>query len=418
MLTTTANVTTASCVSIDRKQLLTALDRVRAVVPTRCLKPVLTGVRLECGDSELQLSASDGEIKLLTQVEAEGHLPSCVVSCAELMRRVKALKDASCTLAVRTRPPRLVINGGRVEHTLPTMSEEDFPPVPHRYEGDTIALDAEELRTQLAVVGHAVAREPSRYAINGALLESDKGGVRLVATDGRRLVVARLDRYEARFRGQIIIPARVARLVEKLAAHESIPLVVAVKPHTTDEGEKLPADVYVAGPDWLLFTPEADGRFPRYRDFVPSTQSKFVVERRELIETLKEVALAASEDSTMVWVDLTPRRIRLSAKSPEFGESAAKLAARFIGGGDREIHTAFNPAYLLDALKSLDGEQVVIDIGQNGYGCDEKVFGKAAVLYAYGNEATRCVIMPVNAELPATRENLGSNYREGLANAG
>ena len=194
--------------------------------------------------------------------------------------------------------------------------------------------------------------------------------------EGRRLVVARLDRYEARFRGQIIIPARVARLVEKLAARESIPLVLAAKPNTTDEGEKLPADVYVAGPGWLLFTPEADGRFPRYRDVVPSSQSKFVVDRRQLIETLKEVALATSEDLTMVWVGLTPRRIRLSAKSPEFGESAAKLPARFIGGGDREIHTAFNPAYLLDALKSLDGEQVVIDVGQNGYGCDEKVFGK------------------------------------------
>jgi hypothetical protein len=54
-------------------------------------------------------------------------------------------------------------------------------------------------------------------------LESDKDSVRLVATDGRRLVVARLDRYEARFRGQIIIPTRVAKLVEKLPARESIP---------------------------------------------------------------------------------------------------------------------------------------------------------------------------------------------------
>ena len=120
-------------------------------------------------------------------------------------------------------------------------------------------------------------------------------------------------------------------------------------------------------------------------------------------------------NSNMVRVDFTPRRIQLSAGSPEVGAATAKLTARFLGGGDSTIHTAFNSAYLLDALKSLDGEQVVIDIGQNGCGRDGKVFGKPAMLYAQGNEATRCVLMPVNAGLPATRENLGTNYREEAA---
>ena len=414
------SVITSSCSAaagtiLGRKALLAVLDRVRAVVPTRYPKPILTGVRLESADGMLRISATDGEIKLFTQIEAEGHLPPCVVSCAELARRVKASKGDACMLTLRTRPPRLVVNGGRVEHTLPVMPEKDFPPIPNRHEGDAVAVDAEEFRTALAATSHAVAREPSRYAINGVLLESDADGVRLVATDGRRMVVAGLDRYEATFQGQIIIPARVAKLVEKFAACDDVPLVVAAKPNTNDKGEKLPADVYVAGPNWLLFAPEADGRFPLYRDVVPTSQSKFVVDRRQLIETLQEVALASSHDSNMVRVDLTPRRIQLSAKSPEFGESVSKLTARFIGGGDSTIHAAFNPAYLLDALKSLDGEQVVIDIGQNGYGCDGKVFGKPAVLHTYGNEATRCVVMPVNAGLPATRENLGSNYREEAA---
>ena len=107
MSTATATVSHASQVTVDRKQFLAALDRVRAVVPARCPKPILTGVRLESADGMLQLSATDGEIKLFTQIEAEGHLPGCVVSCTELVRRVKASKGDACTLAVRTRPPRL-----------------------------------------------------------------------------------------------------------------------------------------------------------------------------------------------------------------------------------------------------------------------------------------------------------------------
>jgi len=401
-----------SCLTVNRKQLLAVLDRVRAVVPARFPKPILTGVRLEAPDGWLQLAATDGDVRLFTQVQAEGRLPACVVSCGELVRRVRASKGDACTLTFRTRSRRLVVNGGRVEHALPVMPEEDFPPIPDRHEGDMVAIDREEFRTRLASVGHAVAREPSRYAIDGILLESNDDGVRLVATDGRRMAIAGLARYETTFRGQVIIPARVAKLVEKFAAGEDIPLVVAAKLNQTDDDERLPADVYVAGPHWLLSASETDGRFPLYRDVVPASQSKFVVDRQPLIEALKEVALASSRDSNMVRVDLTPRRIQLSAKSPEVGESTAKLTARFIGGGDSTIRTAFNPSYLLDALKSLDGEQVVIDIGQNGCGCDGKVFGKPALLYSHGDEAVRCIVMPVDACLAPTRENLGSNYRE------
>ena len=46
------------------------------------------------------------------------------------------------------------------------------------------------------------------------------------------------------------------------------------------------------------------------------------------------------------------------------------------------------------------------------------VFGKPAIIYAEHNPVTRWVVMPVNAGLPATRENLGSNFKEEMADAG
>ena len=96
------------------------------------------------------------------------------------------------------------------------------------------------------------------------------------------------------------------------------------------------------------------------------------------------------------------------------GRSEAALPATFVGGGDAVIRTAFNPAYLLDAIKTLDSEEIVIDIDQNGYGCDGKVFAKPALIYDRYNAVVRWVLMPVNAGLGATRENLGSNYPEHL----
>jgi DNA polymerase III sliding clamp (beta) subunit (PCNA family) len=164
----------------------------------------------------------------------------------------------------------------------------------------------------------------------------------------------------------------------------------------------------------LIATYECDGRFPIYRDVMPRSSSKFAIPRAALVETLAEVALTTNEESRMVRLDLGPQELLLQAEAPGVGSSEARLPSEFLGGGDAVIRTAFNPAYLLDALKTLDSDAVVIDVGQNGYGSDRTVFSKPALIYDRYNAVVRWVLMPVNAGLEATRENLGSNYPEHL----
>ncbi len=81
-------------------------------------------------------------------------------------------------------------------------------------------------------------------------------------------------------------------------------------------------------------------------------------------------------------------------------------------------------------MNTLSGEQIVLDVAQNGYAPDNTVYSKAASLYeapnqggngAEGNAAessrVRWVVMPLNMGYPATREYLGSNFKEELAHA-
>jgi DNA polymerase-3 subunit beta len=414
-LATHATGTTSLC--LDRKGLLLALQYVQAVIPSRSCKPIFTGVRLQATDGQLHIAATDGEVSLTTSITTDGELPVCVVPCAELIRRLKASKEPNCLLWLRHRQQRLILNGGRVEHSLPTLPEADFSPIATQQKGDTLTIVAQELRTGLSITGCAVAADSTRYAITGILLEVYDHGTRLVATDGRRLVVVELPQVEGSFRGQVIIPSRVAKLVERLADGEEAPLTIAIQTHATEKGDKLPSDLSIAGPDWLVSTQETDGRFPVYRDVIPQSQSRFVVQRQLLLSTLKEVMLAAGDCSRGVAVSLRPRSMELSASAPEAGTANAKLPARFIGGGDSMIHTGFNPDFLMDAVKSIPGERIVLDVGQNGYGANNSVSGRPIILYGQDDLHVRWVVMPVNTGHPTTREYLGSNYRENLAAA-
>jgi len=63
-------------------------------------------------------------------------------------------------------------------HALQTYDPAEFPLVPSQLEGDSIEIDAAELVHAVKATSHAVAKEPSRYAIDGILLESNEKGSR------------------------------------------------------------------------------------------------------------------------------------------------------------------------------------------------------------------------------------------------
>lgn len=410
---TEALTITDTRITVDRRQLLTGLTRVGWVVPRTTPKPVLQGVRLEAAEGNLRLYGTDLDIALVTSTDAEGDLPPCLVPCAELIQRVKSSKDMICTLALQDDGQRLQINNGRVTHVLNTLDLDEYPPLPAQSDGQALTLDAAELRGGLQVALRAVSTEPSRYAINGVLLESDRKGKRLVATDGRRLVVVELQRARGQFRGQVILPARLGMLVGKLIGRRPEgPVRLSVKPNTNGDGERELADLWLAGSDWMAHSREVEGHFPHYRDLVPKSHSKFVVDRHEFIETLAEVAPSRNGWNPAVRVDFGERAIRLSVDDPEVGTSSGEVSARFGGGGDAVIHTAFNHVLLMDALKALDGDRVVVDVEQNAPGPDGRVAGRPALIYGASDARIRWVVMPVGTGLPQSKETLGSNYQE------
>ncbi len=405
---------------LDRKQLLAALTRLSKVIVSRQPKPILTGVRLRAGHGQLQLAGTDLETSLVTTVNCEGALRTCVVACDELARRLKAAKSPECTLRLDGVGGglHLMVNGGAVEHALPTFDPKEYPLVREIPDGGHFLCAPAEFKAGLGTALLATAHEPSRYAIEGLLLESDKAGTRLVATDGRRMVVCELPEVEGPFRGTAILPRQLATVAQKLIEPKvDANVVIRIKPNPPTKDAKgqeqpEPADVYIGGPRWLLWSREPEGTFPRYRDVIPASQSRFAIDRRRFIELIQEVSLATDLCNRGITIDLSADRVTVSAGSGEIGTASGSVPAEFIGGGgDNHIVTGFNPSFLLDALRSIPDDRVIIDVGQNkcSPGSDT-VSGCPALVYGEGSQATRWVLMPINAGLPPSKETLGSDY--------
>lgn len=119
------------------------------------------------------------------------------------------------------------------------------------------------------VVGGA-AKENSRYAIDGVLVETPDGAgrVSVAATDGRRLIVAETDNGLFNQPCHVIVPGDVARSVVKLAtcgANDDVPTATIKVDEMGDCSVTVLTNDGKATLDWQ----EVTDPFPPYRDVIP-----------------------------------------------------------------------------------------------------------------------------------------------------
>src|SRR5438046_2532967 len=205
----------------NRGALLEALTVAGSVVAARTPKPVLQCVKLSAEGNELTISATDLEVAIRyrdTQVEISQ--PGEILVPADKLRDI-VRESIDDTLSIESAGEMAQVKGQDSVFKIYTQSTEAFPPVPG-YEGETdFEVAGGQLKQLIGQTLFAAAREASRYAFNGVLLNVKGKRVSFVSTDGRRLAEARGDLVKGGSKGEkegskVIIPAKALGMVERL----------------------------------------------------------------------------------------------------------------------------------------------------------------------------------------------------------
>ena len=134
-----------------------------------------------------------------------------------------------------------------------------------------------------------------------------------------------------------------------------------------------------------LTTNLLEGQFPPYEEVIPKeTDKKMIAGTADLLSAVRRAALLTAEDSKGVRMEFTKKGLTLTSRNPEQGEAKVDFACKFDGG---DITIGFNPAFLGDALKVVDADEVSFELtAPNRPG-----LLKAGTNFLY-------VIMPVNLQ--------------------
>lgn len=338
----------------DRGALVESLNLVSGVVVARTPKPVLTCVKLAAEDGSLTLSATDMEVSVrvkTARVEVQD-AGEALIPADKLSQIVRESVDA--TLSIVTKDDTAEIKGQDSRFRINGYPPAEFPPVPDFGGEADFQISASDIHRLISQTIFATAKENSRYAINGVLLEREGNKLSVVATDGRRLAMSKGTckpaKADADARHSAIVPTKALQMILR----------------TFTDGEKM-VQVRIADNQILFATEDAvlasnlvEGNFPPYRDVIPRDgDKKATLNTDALASAVRRAALLTSEESKGVRMSFTAKALTLSSRAPEMGEAEINVELPAYVGEPVDI--GFNPQFISDALKVVSTEQITFE---------------------------------------------------------
>jgi DNA polymerase-3 subunit beta len=340
--------------TVTKQALLDGLQRIQNIISTRVTLPILSNLLIEATEQGLTLVATDREVSLRTSVNAividkQG---STTLPARRLLSIVRELPVEEISFETDTRHITSIRSGASFFKIF-GLPKDEFPEFPSLEEKRGFIMKQGVLKDGLHKTSYSISMDASRYVLNGILFSFKEGSLTLVATDGRRLALCDAElgeiKYPADHECDFIVPTKAINELERLLLDEQeVRLFVGDNLVAFDLGES------------VLATKLVDGKYPNYRQVIPSEATeRITLEREQLLQSVRRVALLSNDRSGSICFHFSEHNLDITSNTPEIGEAKESLSIVYKGP---KLSIAFNPEFLMDPLKNLNDDFVALEL--------------------------------------------------------
>ncbi|GAB6172696.1 MAG: DNA polymerase III subunit beta [Ruminiclostridium sp.] len=334
-----------------KHDLLTGVNTVQKAVSSKSTLPILQGILLKAENQKLVFAATDLEIGIRCEVPANVMVEGTIVVPSRLFGEiVRKLPDVILSLELTDNT--LKIEYQQSDITLKGYDAEEFPLLPELMDAVSFTIPTALLKTMIKQTVFACSSEGSRPVFTGLLMQIEGGSIRLVATDTHRLAyrIAEIPgQDELHFSG--IIPAKTMSEIYRLLREEDEILNIRFNKNQVE---------FEFGTVRLL-SRLIEGQFPNYKQAIPQAcETKAYVSVRAFLDAVERASLMARDShvGNIVRLTLTNESMHI-AQTSEMGKILEQIN---IGMDGKEIGISFNAKFIMDALRILDTDDIVIEL--------------------------------------------------------
>lgn len=336
----------------SKDTLLTGVNTVQKAVSNKNTQPILQGILIKAENNALTFEATDLEIGIRCVVPAHIEEEGVIALPARIFSDiVRKLPDA--TIELEQQNDVINIHYYESDIALKGFDPEEFPLLPDFYEGAiSFDLPVSLFKTMIRQTVFACSTEENRPVFTGVLMQIEESNIRLVGTDTHRLAyrIAEIPNHED-FKFHGVIPAKTMSEIYRLLRDEDETLTISFNQSQV---------VFQFGSVHLL-SRLIEGQFPNYKQVIPQAcQTKVYLSSKLFQESVERASLLARDGSHANIIRLTvdPERLYIDQTS-EIGKISEQMEIKMEGS---DVKIAFNAKYLLDVLKVIDAEDILIEL--------------------------------------------------------
>ena len=349
----------------NQNELNNAIQLVSKAVASRPTHPILANILLTAdkGTNKISLTGFDLNLGIQTSFDAEVRNSGAITIPSKLLSEIvnKLPSESPVTLDVDVSSDNILIKSDRGSFNLKGIPSDDYPNLPFVESGTSLNIDPSSFLKALKLTIFASSNDDSKQLLTGVNFTFKQKYLESASTDGHRLAVVLIGNEEhmkdkkmessSEDELSVTIPTRSLREIEKLVALNSTEKTIKL---FYDKGQ-----VVFISSNQIITTRTLEGTYPNYSQLIPDNYSKFFTfNTKYLTEALERIAVLADQQSNVVKITIDENELAsISADAQDIGNANESIPVSYTG---EKFNIAFNVRYLLEGLKVISCEKVVL----------------------------------------------------------
>lgn len=301
--------------TVNRNELTKALRLAKIASGGNSSLPVLGCALLRAEADTLTVTGTNMEQRLSVALDAEVAKEGCVVLSMDRLGAVLSRAAADrVTLEVDAKAFVSIDAGAGRKAKLAGLKETEFA-ADFEPEREPRKFEVTGLAAMLDRVTCAISKDAGRPVLNGALFAAEKGIMKLVATDGRRLHLAQTPQPDLEDFAIIVPTLGVRAIRELVAASGTVSLEAGERTLLVRAGRR------------ELRTKLIDLTFPNYKLVIPDVSDRVMTAPADDLASAIDAASVCASDMQAMEIEAEKAGLRLRCETPEVGESTAFVEA-------------------------------------------------------------------------------------------
>lgn len=331
----------------EKQEILEGISIVQKAITGKSTMPILEGIYIKTNESSLTLIGSDMDVSIQTSVNANIIEQGSIVIDAKIFGEI-IRKLPNSTIKIETLENQIIrITCEKSVFDVVYMNTNEFPELPEINEDLKISVKQNILKNMIKGTSFAIAQDETRPILQGILFEVKNKNLNLVALDGYRLAI-KSEFLDTDMDIEVVIPGKTLNEVSKILEDvDDIVNITFTNNHILFNLEKT-----------KIISRLLEGKFINYNSLLPQ-EHKLVVDanRQELQNAIERASLMAKDGNTnLIKLDIQQDTLVITSNS-QLGKVREEISIKLQGD---EVQIAFNSRYLLDVLKNVEDDEVVM----------------------------------------------------------